>query len=398
MPWTQNIQTTGTISALNPEQRPQQINSVIAGKIAQWHVEDGAVVKKGDTLLRITEIKEEYLDPSQLLRVGEQISSKDASINFYQDKVNAAGSQSAALDNTKLLKLKQLENKIKQYTLIVQSDSMSFMAADNQLKIAGQQLSRQQTLYNAGLKSLTEFEQRQQGYQDAVSRKINSENKFYNSRNELLNVKIERSAIEQEYAEKILKVKGDRFTTLSDIASTRSEVAKLQNQLSNYKLRRDFYVITAPQSGQVIRAGKAGIGETVKEGDPLVEIVPLSFDAAVEIYVDPVDIPLLNSGQEVRLQFDGFPAIVFSGWPESSYGTFGGKISSIDPSISRNGKFRVWVEPVKDDKIWPEKLRYGSGAKGIALLSDVPVIYELWRKLNGFPPDYYIAKTNAEDK
>jgi adhesin transport system membrane fusion protein len=34
-------------------------------------------------------------------------------------------------------------------------------------------------------------------------------------------------------------------------------------------------------------------------------------------------------------------------------------------------------------------LRVGSGAEGIALLNNVPLWYEVWRQLNGFPPDYY---------
>lgn len=397
LPWTQNIQSQGQISTLNPRQRPQQINSIIAGRISEWRVQDGQIVKKGDTLALITEIKEDYLDPSQLIRVDEQIKAKDASIDFYQNKADATSSQAATLETSRILKLNQLANKIKQYTLYVQSDSISFLAAENQLRIAEPQLARQKQLYEAGLKSLVELEQRQQAYQDAISKKINAENKFYNSKNELLNVKIDRAAIEQEYAEKILKTTGDRFSTLSEMATTQSEVAKLKNQLSNYSIRRGFYVILAPQSGQVIRTSKAGIGETVKEGDPLLEIVPIVFEEAVEIYIDPVDLPLVNKGQKVRLQFDGFPAIVFSGWPNSSYGTFGGKIATIDPSISKNGKFRAWVIPDEKEKAWPPRLSYGSGAKGIALLNDVPVVYELWRNLNGFPPEYYTSGNNSNN-
>ena len=391
LPWTQNIQSSGQVSTLNPQQRPQQINSIIAGRIAKWNVKDGDLVKKGDTLLRITEIKEDYLDPSQLIRVDEQITAKEASTDFYQNKADATNSQAATLETSRILKLSQLANKIKQYTLYVQSDSISFLAAENQLRIAEPQLARQKQLYEVGLKSLVELEQRQQAYQDAISKKISAENKFYNSKNELLNVKIDKAAIEQEYAEKILKTTGDRFSTLSEMATTQSEVAKLKNQLSNYSIRRGFYIIIAPQSGQVIRTSKAGIGETVKEGDPLLEIVPIAFEEAVEIYIDPFDLPLVNKGQKVRLQFDGFPAIVFSGWPNSSYGTFGGKIATVDPSISKNGKFRAWVIPDEKEKPWPPRLSYGSGAKGIALLKDVPIIYELWRKLNGFPPEYYTS-------
>ncbi|MEL7122884.1 MAG: biotin attachment protein, partial [Bacteroidota bacterium] len=38
---------------------------------------------------------------------------------------------------------------------------------------------------------------------------------------------------------------------------------------------------------------------------------------------------------------------------------------------------------------WPEAIQIGSGAQGIALLNNVPLWYEIWRRLNGFPPDFY---------
>jgi hypothetical protein len=40
----------------------------------------------------------------------------------------------------------------------------------------------------------------------------------------------------------------------------------------------------------------------------------------------------------------------------------------------------------------------GTGAQGIALLKDVPIWYELWRNINGFPPDYYRPETSGTDK
>jgi hypothetical protein len=113
--------------------------------------------------------------------------------------------------------------------------------------------------------------------------------------------------------------------------------------------------------------------------------------------IPAVDMPLVQKGQQVRLQFDGFPAIVFSGWPQASYGTFGGTVTAIDPSVDSNGKFKIWVVP-DSKKQWPAQLRYGGGVKGIALLKDVPIVYELWRQLNGFPAEYYKPGDEAETK
>mgnify|MGYP001423425278 FL=1 len=166
-------------------------------------------------------------------------------------------------------------------------------------------------------------------------------------------------------------------------------VTKMQNQYMNYSVRRGLYYITAPQTGYVTKAIRSGIGETIKEGEEVVSIMPEKYDLAVEMYVKPVNLPLVSKGQKVRFMFDGWPSIVFSGWPNLSYGTFGGKVVAIDNFISENGKYRMLVAPDKSDVPWPEALRVGSGANGIALLRDVPIWYELWRNLNGFPPDYY---------
>ena len=147
--------------------------------------------------------------------------------------------------------------------------------------------------------------------------------------------------------------------------------------------------VIAPQSGQIVKAKTAGIGEMVKDGDMLVQIVPDRVEHAVELYVRPVDLPLVSEGQNVRFIFDGFPAIVFSGWPQASYGTFSGVVSAVESNVSDNGKFKVLIREDRSFRPWPKELKIGTGANGIALLKNVPVWYELWRNINSFPPDYY---------
>lgn len=107
------------------------------------------------------------------------------------------------------------------------------------------------------------------------------------------------------------------------------------------------------------------------------------------MFVNPMDIPLLEKNQHVRIQFDGWPSVIFSGWPGISYGTYGGQIVAIDNFISENGKYRVLVSADKKSHKWPQEIRVGAGANTITLLKEVPIWYELWRQINGFPPDYY---------
>lgn len=398
LPWTQNIRARGSVTALRQEQRPQQINTIIGGRIEKWYVKEGDYVRKGDTLVQLSEVKADYLDPSLLQRTAEQIKAKRSTIDFYKEKVNATDDQMNALRISLDAKMSQLRTKYRQAEMKLQADSMDMVAAMNDWKIASLQFKRQTALYDSGLVSLTQLEQRNQVFQQAVARKTSAENRFLASRQELNIIQVEFSATQQEYTEKLSKAAGDRFGTLSSVATGEGEIAKLENMYASYSIRNGMYYIIAPQSGQVVQAKRSGIGEVVKDGDMLVNIVPDNIEYAVELYVRPVDLPLLSTGQRVRFLFDGFPAIVFSGWPAASYGTYQGLVAAVENEVSPNGKFKVLIKEDTTYRQWPQQLRMGTGASGIALLKDVPVWYELWRNINSFPPDYYVSKTTEAKK
>lgn len=397
LPWTQNVRARGSVTTLRQEQRPQQLNSIIPGKILKWYVKEGDFVNTGDTILQIGEVKEDYFDPNLIGRTGQQLDAKQLSVDYYKNKVSATQNQIGAIENTRTLKQSQLQNKILQLQIKLQSDSAELAAAANDYVIAAKQYKRQQAMYDSGLVSLTQLEQRNASFQNAAAKKISAENRLANTRQELGIANIEISAVNQDYLEKLSKAQGDQFQSMSQIAGGQGEVAKLQNQVSNYNIRSGMYFITAPQNGQVTKAKKAGIGEIIKDGEMLVEIVPDKPDYAVELFIAPVDLPLIAKDQKVQFLFDGFPAIVFSGWPNSSYGTFTGKVIAVENAVSPNGKFRVLVtEDTGSVKKWPQQLKVGTGAQGFALLKNVPVWYELWRNINGFPPDYYKKETDTK--
>ncbi len=265
--------------------------------------------------------------------------------------------------------------------------------------IAEDQYGRAQKLYQDGLSSLTDLEGRKLKMQEAQAKKVSAENKLLTSRNALINYRVELSSIRNQYREKLSKSESDKYSAMSALYDAEAVLSKMQNQYMNYSVRTGLYYVTAPQDGYITQTIRSGIGETVKEGDALVSIMPADFELAVEMYVAPIDMPLLNAGEKVRFAFDGWPSIVFSGWPNTSYGTFGGTVFAIDNFISSNGKYRILVSSDKDDEPWPKQLKVGAGANGIVLLKDVPVWYEIWRQLNGFPPDYYVHEsTNSTQK
>lgn len=396
LPWTQNIRAKGQVTTLKQEQRPQQINTIIAGRVEKWWVKEGDYVQKGDTLVQLSEVKPDYLDPKLLQRTQEQLTAKKQTIDYYQGKISATEGQITALRLGLQAELDQLNNKMRQQRLKAEADSMDMIAARNELNIASLQYNRAQVLLDSGVFTKVQFEQRNQAFQNARAKAQSTENKFYASRQELTILRIELSQKQQEYTEKMMKAESDRFGSLSQVATGQGDVAKLENQFASYAIRNGMYYIIAPQSGQIIQARTAGIGEVLKEGDMLVRIVPDRIDYAVELFIRPVDLPLVSPGQDVRFLFDGFPAIVFSGWPNASYGTYAGKVTAVESDVSDNGKFRVLIREDSTYRPWPRELRIGAGANGIALLKTVPVWYELWRNINSFPPDYYKPKETKE--
>jgi len=398
LPWTQNIRAKGTVTTLRQEQRPQELNSVLAGRIIQWHVKEGDFVKEGDTILQLGEIKTDYFDTALLSRTKDQIDAKNASLGGYNSKAGTAETQAAALAKARELKLQSISNKILQQQLKITSDSMDIIAIQNELAVYKRQQSAGILMLDSGAISLTELEKRKVNYQNSVAKKTIAENKYLQNKQELINLYIEQNSTIQDYTDKIAKAEGDKFSSISAAAATKAEVSKLENTYANYDIRNRLYYIRAPQNGQVIKAKKAGIGEMVKEGEMIVEIVPAGKQLAVELFVEPMDLPLINAGQKVRFVFDGFPAIVFSGWPSNSFGTFGGKVVAVETAAGDNGMFRVLVTEDKADKPWPAQLRIGGGANGIALLKNVPIYYELWRNINGFPPEYYSVKEEKKYK
>lgn len=399
LPWTQNIRSKGHVTSLYQEQKPQKIYSPIAGKISRWWVKEGDTVQAGDTLAKITEIKGEYLDPNLIKRTQEQLNAKVGSLRYYEQKVQATDDQIKNLRRSLTLKQNQVENKIKQLQQKLTGEKAEMDAAQNDYNLAKDQFERNQKMYREGLISQTQYQQRNVAMQNALAKKTTAENKVSQTLQEIANTQIELKGVDQEYSEKANKAESERFQSLGQVETNKGDIAKLENQVTNYTIRNGMYYIIAPQAGQIIQAQKSGIGEIIKEGEDLLTIVPDNNHVAVEIFVRPVDLPLVASGQAVRLIFDGYPAIIFAGgWPDQSYGTFAGKVLTVENTINDAGLFRVIVTEDPSVKKWPKRLRIGAGAQGIALLNDVPLWYELWRNINGFPADYYSGKKDKKNE
>lgn len=399
LPYRQTIPGRGVVTALRPEDRPQTVQNQIGGRIEKWAVREGQEVQKGDTILVISETSQSYFDPELPTRLNEQLDAKRGSETAAEQKMDATKAQMNALSDGLRFQMKAAENKVRQARNYVSIDSAELLAVQKFYETTKVRLERYEAGYKNGLFSLTDIETRRLKLQEDNAKVISQQNKLSNSTQNLLNSVIELDNIRAKYQESMSKAQSDMSSAISSRASAQGEIAKLRNDISNINIRRGLYVVRAPQSGYVVKTLKAGIGENIKEGESVATLQPKAPMVAAEIYVSAMDVPLILDTSNVRLQFEGWPSVQFSGWPSVAVGTFAGKVFSIDRVSSSGGKYRILVSqanpvPTKDEP-WPPQLRQGSGVFGRIILESVPLWYEIWRQLNGFPPS--LEKEPASD-
>ncbi len=372
LPWQQNVQGGGQVTALKPEERPQQAVAAVGGRIAKWFIEEGQSVKAGDPIVALSEVKEAYLDPLTLERLGQQLNGKRLAVQEKGAKAEALAVQARALDSAWRFARIRADNRITQFTA-------SLGAAQLEDSLAQVQVQRTDNLVRAGLRSQLELEQARQRAQRAHALALEQEAALGTAR-------ADRAGVDADYTEKIAKVDGDRRATLAEVAEGNAEIAKLATGEANLEERQGLLLVRAPRDGIVVQALRAGIGEIVKDGEAVATVQPSDPKLAVAVQVTPRDVPLLRIGDKVRIEFAGWPAMQFSGWPSVAVGTFGGRVAVIDQVASADGNYRVLVEADPADEAWPQELLMGSGARAWALLRNVRVWFEVWRLLNGFPP------------
>ncbi|RYX99502.1 HlyD family efflux transporter periplasmic adaptor subunit [bacterium] len=193
----------------------------------------------------------------------------------------------------------------------------------------------------------------------------------------------DKGKIDKDGNASITNARATYSSALSEIARATGEMSRLDITMS----RQSNQVIKAVRGGTILRLTVSQGTEMVKAGEPIAIIVPDTNKRAVELLVSGNDIPLIVKSENVRLQFEGWPALQFNGWPSVAIGTFAGKVTLVDSTDNGKGKFRVVVTPQKESD-WPniKYLRQGVRANGWIIINQVPLWYEMWRQFNGFQP------------
>jgi len=392
LPWRQNVSSDGRVIAFSPDERQHDIEAPIKGRISAWHVVEGDRVEKGQLLAEIADNDPEYLRrlEAQLDAAGLRLQAVDASILVAQSRISSlTDARRAAIDSADL-------------DIGIAGDSFEAVerdvaAAEAEFEAAKLQLERIVKLRDKQLASQRELELATASEGKARNKLLETQAKARAAKRKIEGSRAKRNQVASKDAASIESARASLEKLRSDRAKVLEDIQKLETQAARQRQMR----IEAPRAGVVRQInGRAGV-EFIKEGDIIATLVPDTEARAVEAWIDGNDAPLVTPGREVRIQFEGWPAVQFVGWPSVAVGTFGGRVAVVDPAGDDRGRFRVLIVPDPDaEEAWPESrfLRQGARARSWILLNEVSVAFELWRQINGFPPTTPPPKGTGDSK
>lgn len=379
LPWQQNVTALGKVTAYAPSERTQTVDAPVSGLIQHWYVQEGSQVKQGDVLLEMSDTDHNFKQRLQAQRdnLEDKLASKQSELSAYSlQRDNLATGRDA--------KITAAQYKLDIANQKIRSAHEAVNAAQATLDAATMQVERLQRLLGDGLVSKRDTELAERDHTIA-SRNFNS------TQAQLQSAMAEAQSAQVEIRQIRAETQAYLDAVTANINKIRGEVADAENSLHSSEIslaRQNMQKIIAPRDGTIFRLPVNSQSQMIKQGDPLLVIVPHTSERAVELWVDGRDAPLITPDSTVRLEFEGWPAIQIPGWAQVGVGTFEGKIAFVDPTDNGSGHFRIMVIHKAGSPEWPSArfLRQGISAKGWLLLQKVTIGYEIWRLLNGFPP------------
>ncbi|MEY3458736.1 MAG: Hemolysin secretion protein chromosomal, partial [Planctomycetota bacterium] len=379
-PWQQTITGAGFVVAYAPRERQQVLEAPIEGRIVSWNDDlfENGRIEQGEVIAEIRDLDAEYSTrlAGQLENTRSMLAASNRIVEATEGQLNA---------------YREVQQQVTlAQDAYVQAATEKVAAAEQKLAIASAAIPQLQAAYDRakilneqGNLSLEKFQETERKLLESQAKVREETANVSAAKSDLTGKQNDRLAYIQKATADVSYYEGALDKARAEVAKAEKELFEMQSKVA----RQDTQKIVAPFTGYVVEISPNIGTQLVKKGDPICRIVPDTKDRAVQIWLDGNDAPLVNEGDHVRLQFEGWPAIQFAGWPSVAVGTFGGTVASVDMIDNGKGKFRCQIRPDFPEE-WPNEryLRQGVRANGWVLLETVPLWFEFWRQLNGFPP------------
>jgi adhesin transport system membrane fusion protein len=402
LPWMQTSRGSGRVIGYFPYERPQTVESRIKGRVVRLgkdvdgkDIVEGSRVRSGDLILEI-----EDNDPDKATRLQEKLTAAEAKVRFAEEKAHFFEEQIEEWKQYQVAVVESGEKAVEMSREKIAATKQDLAAAEADKWQLDLDSDRQTALAQKGAAAGSKAQEAKAKYDKAVAKVEAAKNYIKAAQAELSAKEADLKSKTREATAKVHQAEAYVREAQGAVEISKKELADVKLDVAQFNQRE----VRATRDGIILSLNAYPGVDMLKEGDPLFTIVPDTAERAVELLIDGNDVPLVTVGAAVRLQFEGWPTIQISGWPEASLWTFAGEVVLIDPALTREGKCRLLVREVpnlppettgfsQEELVhrgwrWPpqEQLRQNSRANGWVLLTRVRLGYELWRQMNGFPP------------
>ena len=255
--------------------REQVIQSLEGGILAHMYVREGAVVEKGEVLLKI--------DPTRARSSYREALSKVIGLRASITRLRAEAYQTP-LD---------FDDMVKQDPSIVAQETQAFNARQRALNESVSALERSHTL------TLREIRMAEPLAAKGLMSEV-----------ELLRMRRQANDIQSQIVERTNKFRADANSELSRMEM---ELGQTNENLVGRADIVDRTTVTAPVRGTVKNVRVNTIGGVIQPGENILEIVPLEEQLLVEGKIRPGDVAFLHPGLPATVKITAYDYAIYGG-------------------------------------------------------------------------------------
>jgi HlyD family secretion protein len=331
---------------LVPSAQVRPVRASEGGIIREIRVKEGDQVKQGDVLL----VQDPTLNQAEVTRLQTIAQSMQQDITRLQAESRGATSTGTALQDELLgARLREFDTRQAAATADAQRQLAAIEEAKAQLgKLQGNFTNAQTALKNArereaSLRQLVDGAVPRFDYLEAKDRLTEAEDRVASLQKE---IQAQQQAIRQaEEAYQSAQQTANRLSSerqsdiLSQLKQRQEELANVEGQLAQARLKTDGQTITAPVAGKIYDL-QTSLGErAVAPGQELMSILPNDEDLLLQVKLLNRDIGFISPGMRVKVKLATFPF--------QEFGTIEGEVVQVSPNATPDKD----LGPVFDTKV-----------------------------------------------
>ncbi|MFW9622548.1 MAG: HlyD family type I secretion periplasmic adaptor subunit [Macromonas sp.] len=316
--WAELDQITRATGQVIASSRNQVVQAPDGGVLAELLVKEGAVVKRGQLLARFdrTRTESSYLESeAKAAALHAAVARLTAEIVGGEPKFPTEVSAYPEFRNTQLALMTKRRAALQE----------EIAGLEESRKLIQSELDLNLPLLKSGDVSRAEVLKLQRQAAEVRGQMINRRNKYLQD-------------------------------TQAELAKAQEDLASVQQILAQRKEQLAWTEIHSPMDGVVRNVRLTTLGGVARQGDELMQIVPLNDDMIIEAKMRPADVAFVRSGLHANVKMDAYDYTVYGALPgEVTYIS----ADTLTEEVRGNEQpyYRVHVKTGADKLVGPDQRR-----------------------------------------